>query len=724
MATPETGMFLSFRFLWWVIPIRWIIWFLSIFASVIGSLEVADDYLSISLSSSSFHRTIIAIFAAGFGVAFLTKEKIFNVHKNMKRVDLLGNELSKLRSLLNREQLEAIEAVESSTKELVKLGVSLSPRYEIKLGDMAKLACRFDDANNYYSAAAEECAETNDSEGEMEALFKLGAVNIELGQLRLAVRYLRKASELATTATNQSLVSKCINKLGHIASLRGDSDEAHRLWLQSLAIAESCEDFSAQAAPINNLAGYKEDLDARTEMYSKSIELERLANNPQGESVSILNLGIVAKKQGEQERAKSLFLDAKRISVSIGDQVMEAEARMRLAGLVEDTSLQKANEGYMTALELMRATGYRYGIIRVLDEIAIIHKKRGELNEALEKYNNALEVSIGVGLKPWEARLLSAIGDIHGRLGDYESEKRYIIQSKNIYDDLGMEINVANRLRDLANIELLRGNVTEAEEQYETCLTMFQKLENVNSVAVVLEDLAHCARAKESYDKAKEFFLKSIDLHEKVGNTTGQARVFSHLAEEAKRDSNYEVASDYFSKSMKIRMASDDLRAIAKIKNQLGNLAEKQNKEEEAVVLYNESLQIYRDIEYKSGEADCLIALGYLERKRKKFDDAEFFISQGLKLKEEIGAWIGVISAKLALGAVADSKGELRRAETLFRQGLDLAVDVGSKSAEKTMRGLVEDIAQKRRRSKEKENSIQTERGLMNAGLNFESEEE
>ena len=717
-------MFQSFRLLWWVIPVRWIIWFLSIFASVIGSFEVADDYLSISLSSNSFQRMVFAIFVSGFGVAFLTKEKILNVHRNMMRVDMLGNELSKLKSLLNRDQLDAIEAVESSTKELTKLGVSLSPRYEIKLGDMAKLACRFGDANNYYSAAAEECAETNDSEGEMEALYKLGAVNIELGQLRVAVRYLRKASELANTATNLSLESKCINKLGIIADLRGDSDEARRLWLQSLAIAEACEDFSAQAAPMNNLAGYEENLGTRTEMYAKSIELERLAKNPHGETVSILNLGLVAKKQGEEERAKSLFLDAKRISVSLGDQVSEAEARMRLASLLEDTSLEKANEGYLAALELMRETGYRYGIIRSLDEIAIIHKKRGELKEALEKYNNALEVTIDVGLKPWEARLLSDIGDIHGKLGDYNSEKRYVIQSKNIYDDLGMEIMVASKVRTLAYIDYVRGNAEEAEEQYQACLTMFQRLEHNIGIATVLEDLANCARQQKEYERSKQFLLKSLDLHEMEENISGQARVYSRLAEDSERQSDYEVASDYYSKSMEIRMASDDLRAIAGIKRKLGHLAEKQNKDEEAVVLYNESLQIFRDIEYKSGEARCLIALGYLERKRKKFDDAEFFISKGLELNEEIGAWIGVMSAKIALGAVADSKGELNRAESLLRQALDLAIDVGSKGVEKSIHGLLDDIAQKQERDKEKDEAIQNEKNPRKARAQVGFEEE
>ena len=74
----------SLTILWWTVPFRWIFWFATIFASVIGFFEVVENYVSFQFPVNDFQQIPVAFFSAGIGVIFLTNEKILNAHKNKK----------------------------------------------------------------------------------------------------------------------------------------------------------------------------------------------------------------------------------------------------------------------------------------------------------------------------------------------------------------------------------------------------------------------------------------------------------------------------------------------------------------------------------------------------------------------------------------------------------------------------------------------------------------
>ena len=126
----------SLTILWWTVPFRWIFWFATIFASVIGFFEVVENYVSFQFPVNDFQQIPVAFFSAGIGVIFLTNEKILNAHKNKKNIAELYDKLSNLETSLSPNQISMINKIEDTSSRLSTYGKELDGRNENKLGKM------------------------------------------------------------------------------------------------------------------------------------------------------------------------------------------------------------------------------------------------------------------------------------------------------------------------------------------------------------------------------------------------------------------------------------------------------------------------------------------------------------------------------------------------------------------------------------------------------------
>ncbi|MBT6163631.1 MAG: tetratricopeptide repeat protein, partial [Crocinitomicaceae bacterium] len=252
--------------LWWTVPFRWIFWFATIFASVIGFFEVVENYLSLQLPISEFQQIPAALFSSGVGVLFLTNEKILNAHKNIKNIDSLSERLAKLEASMTPQQLREFEKIEQTTEKLAEYGIDLDPWHENKLGDLARLAGRNKDAQRHYQKSYDDFLRLNDEKGQAQALNDLGNVERTFGNLNESSELHNQSLEIRTKIDDKKGISSSLNNLGMITRIRGDLAEAERLYRESLAI-------------------------------------ERDIGNRQGEATSLNNLGVVAKTRGDLAEA-------------------------------------------------------------------------------------------------------------------------------------------------------------------------------------------------------------------------------------------------------------------------------------------------------------------------------------------------------------------------------------------------------------------------------------
>jgi tetratricopeptide (TPR) repeat protein len=314
--------------LWWTVPFRWIFWFATIFASVIGFFEVVENYLSLQLPISEFQQIPAALFSSGVGVLFLTNEKILNAHKNIKNIDSLSERLAKLEASMTPQQLREFEKIENTTEKLAQFGVELDPWHEIKLGDMAHLAGRNEDAQRYFKQAYDDFLRLNDDKGQAQALNDLGNVESTFSNLNQSAELHNQSLQIRTKIGDRKGISASLNNLGNIAKTRGDLAEAERLHRESLAIEREIGNRQGEASSLGNLGNIavtRGDLAEAERVYRESLAIMREIGDRGREATTLNSLGNIAEKRGDLAEAERLQRESHMIEREIGIPMIGGE---------------------------------------------------------------------------------------------------------------------------------------------------------------------------------------------------------------------------------------------------------------------------------------------------------------------------------------------------------------------------------------------------------------
>jgi len=156
-------------------------------------------------------------------------------------------------------------------------------------------------------------AATLDAEDERVALLgMLVATHLRLGDRASAVQAARDAVALAGTLGDDALLAEALVRLG--TALDGDgSGEADMSNRRALALYEQLHDLRGQARCWHRIgvvaARHERWSDAR-EALDRAIDLGRTAGTPDEWALASLDLGVVARRTGDLDQARTLFGDA------------------------------------------------------------------------------------------------------------------------------------------------------------------------------------------------------------------------------------------------------------------------------------------------------------------------------------------------------------------------------------------------------------------------------
>ena len=426
--------------LWWVVPFRWLIWFCTIFASVIGAFEVAENILSLAMPFNNGQQIPIAFLSSGIGVIFLTNEKILNVHKNMKSIDLLSQRLSELEASMTPQDIEELERIEEETEKIIQYGVDIDPWYEIKLGEIARLAGLNEDAMKHYHRAREQFVENGDEKG----------------------------------------VAKALNNMGNVEKTFGNMNKSTRLHKESLSIRERIGDKEGVAASLNNLginARQLGDFDQAENLYKQSLEIEQELNRETGISKSYNNLGnIYSLKDEDSQRARSMHQKSLEIDRKNENFHGIVTSLNNLAGIeLRDDHINQAEELASSALELSEEIDYPAGVSLSLLNLGKVYRKQERFIESQSCFQKMHEIGESMGSARGMAYAMGELGKVFEKIGNYKEAKRHYMQSLGIFRDTGNKLGEADILANLSELAFLTGKESEGE--------MYKRMsEEINSI--------------------------------------------------------------------------------------------------------------------------------------------------------------------------------------------------------------------------------------------------
>jgi tetratricopeptide (TPR) repeat protein len=120
----------------------------------------------------------------------------------------------------------------------------------------------------------------------------------------------------------------------------------------------------------------------------------------------------------------------------------------------------QALELYNDSLEIKRGIGYQQGIGTALNNIALIHDKKGEYDQALELYNQSLEITKGIGDQQGIVITLNNMANVLINKEKYEESLFYVLQAYTILQRLDLPPELHDSLGILNYIEGKLGSET------------------------------------------------------------------------------------------------------------------------------------------------------------------------------------------------------------------------------------------------------------------------
>ncbi|MDQ3034018.1 MAG: tetratricopeptide repeat protein [Myxococcota bacterium] len=279
------------------------------------------------------------------------------------------------------------------------------------LAQVERLRGDLESALNAASEALEIRRSHGDVRGEAVSLTTMGLIEHARGNLDHAEQSFRAALEIRESIGDRAGVMQSFNTLGIVAFERGDVDRAEAAWRAALQEGRKMADRRTQTFVLNNL-GEALCRSGRIEESQTCLAEARTLAHELGDRRAIAeverNLGLVALRRGD-EGADEILTRALAMAEEYGAKESIALAHRAMGQLRAQTLFhgadevdRRAEESFLTAIDLFRDIGDEKDAARVLFDLGQHLVERGDVDTAKERLREARAIMRRIGLAELE----------------------------------------------------------------------------------------------------------------------------------------------------------------------------------------------------------------------------------------------------------------------------------------------------------------------------------
>jgi serine phosphatase RsbU (regulator of sigma subunit)/tetratricopeptide (TPR) repeat protein len=368
----------------------------------------------------------------------------------------------------------------------------------------------------------------------------------EYAEQILALKPSGRVKYIATEALANSISNE-----GFSHRLRGEYDEAMKLYLKGLKINEQIDNKKGIAGSYNNIATIYQkqgDIQVALDYMKKSLALHQAENNKDGVANLYNNMGSIYNSLGDVKKAIELFQlslkmreeigDKADIAVSLnnlaymlqhqgdgkqaqfyfnksllmrkltGDKYGEATTYNNIGCLYEDMGKSdKANEAFEKGLSLYKELGDKDGVSAIYHNLASNRMRSKKYDEAVEYYLLTIPLKKELNDREGLSLAYSMLATTYLRMGKTEEALKYSTEGFKIANDLGYPVSIKNSADALRKVYLEKGDYKNAYEMYELYNKMDDSTEN-------LANRKAAAKAQLKYEFEKKAVADSLKVVE------------------------------------------------------------------------------------------------------------------------------------------------------------------------------------------------------------------
>jgi signal transduction histidine kinase len=284
--------------------------------------------------------------------------------------------------------------------------------------------------------------ETLQGKERLRALIEL-AHRLRKADLARAVGFAQEALALAREVGSRKGEAFALDALGICHLERGQCEDALRLQLDALRIAETREDRMLLAQLHGNIGlthHVWRNFDRALEHHCRALRILEETGDVPGQAEARNGIGLVHVARGEMDAALDEFRRALDLARESNDQIAMVGALNNVGNILANTGRHaEAIEYFRQSIQLKQALGDRKGLAGSLINLGMAQGRLGDLEVARRTVEEGLAIAEEMEAKDFTAAGLDGLCELCEQMGDLEAavhaSRRLVQLTREIFDE-------------------------------------------------------------------------------------------------------------------------------------------------------------------------------------------------------------------------------------------------------------------------------------------------
>ncbi len=434
-----------------------------------------------------------------------------------------------------------------------------------------------------------------------EAYYFLGILYSRTEKFDSAVEHLKKALKIYEENEILDRLAESYSTLGIVEENALDYDNALKAFNASLLINEEMGEDLNRGRELRRIGRiyylrlnqFQEARKFFTQAYELFKEIEQMDQQLE----SLLELGLVAEKEGDFRQALEFYVKAQTLAE-------EADLRPGLAKafLYQANShwfqgnYQQAFRYQRQSLEIARELEDTLQQAFILNTLGLIHWTLNDPGRALENLNQSLELAEASHSPLDVATAYNNMGLVHRKEKRYPKSIEFFNQALKMDEQLKSKWGQGYTHRNLGMSFLRMGQLDVAEAHLKKAVELSRAIGNRTNLVKAMLELGHLALERKQWKPAVSLFRETLELSDRINVKEVSWRALRGEGLALVQTGENELAVEAYKKSVAV---VDALRAAIKVEEfQNGFLTDKQDVYKELVLLLLDLGKVEESFQY------------------------------------------------------------------------------------------------------------------------------
>lgn len=505
------------------------------------------------------------------------------------------------------------------------------------------------------------------------------------GDLDQAMRLYKEQEQICRALSHRRGLSASLSSQASVLFSRGELDKALGLYRENERL---CREMADNDGVSRSLAGQALIFDAQgqsAEAMRLDQEVERICRelgNRGGLERILNNRAVILYRLGELDEAMRLYREVEQISRELGDKqtllsCLGNQAVVLLAQGEMEVAMRLLEEQEIICRELSN----KEGLAACLGNQAVIHYTRGELNEAVRLHEEEERIYRGLGNKNGLQQLLCNQALILKAQGDLDGAMRLHKEQQRLCEELGSKDGLSTSLGNQAGIHFVRGELEKAMSLFKEQERICRELGNKDGLSIALGGQAGILKSRGQLNQAMELYKEEERICRELRNKEGLQICFGNQAVILKSQGALDDAMRLYKEQERICGELGNKKELATALIGQALIIDAGGDSDEAMRLYKEAERICRELGNDNLLQACLCNQANILRARWDLEEAMTLHKEAERLCRELGNLDGLQRSLGNQAAIFVDRRQLDDALRLYKEKEAMCRELGNQEA-------------------------------------------